>query len=318
MAASPLAKAQGAFGGKSKLSDLRSIHQSTDSENPQNKLKAYGKKKVAMQQHAQNSIAVQVKRKSIPEEDHSFMPQPTVMTSTAGLDGGTPDLHVTGKVIAPTNLTLGSKQTTTLLDRSKLAHTPAAARDKHAQPGADNFHGGYTHINSLANSVNFEQLRYQNLSKLQTTQAVNGGLPLARKSELSKYEYLTTTPDQARRRRPFQLLVGTTEGTVDGDQQAGRETNRVGWTTAVTGKDYETHGSVQPRTAAVRASGEFQCRYKELTCYKKPPGAVPLQVTVGPQFRGSKASRFPSKGTASTVSQRQDSKLATQRLTDNG
>ena len=57
MAASPLIKAQGAFGGKSKLSDLRSIHQSTDSENPQNK-QAYGKKKVAIQQHTQNNIAV--------------------------------------------------------------------------------------------------------------------------------------------------------------------------------------------------------------------------------------------------------------------
>ena len=110
-----------------------------------------------MQQHAQNNIAVQVKRRSIPEEDQSFMPQPTTaLQSTAGIDGGTPDLHVTGKVIAPTNLTHGSKQTTTLLDRSKLSHTPAAAQDKRAQPGADNgFHGGYTH-NPLANSVNFE------------------------------------------------------------------------------------------------------------------------------------------------------------------
>ena len=58
MAASSLTKPQGAFNGKSKLSDLRSIHQSTDSENPQSKLKAYGKKKVAVQQHAQNNIAV--------------------------------------------------------------------------------------------------------------------------------------------------------------------------------------------------------------------------------------------------------------------
>ena len=109
-----------------------------------------------MHQHAQNNIAVQVKRRSIPEEDHSFMPQPTALTSTAGLELGTPDLHVTGKVIAPTNLTHGSKQATTLLDRGKLSHTPAAAQDKRAQAGADNgFHGGYIH-NSLANSVNFE------------------------------------------------------------------------------------------------------------------------------------------------------------------
>ena len=58
MTASPLVKPKGTFGGKSKFSDLRSVHQSTDSEHPQDKQQAYGKQKVAMQQQAQNNIAV--------------------------------------------------------------------------------------------------------------------------------------------------------------------------------------------------------------------------------------------------------------------
>ena len=85
------------------------------------------------------------------------MPQPTALAPPAGPEGGAPALHVTGKVIAPANLKIGTKQITTLLDRSKLSHTPAAAQDKRAQPGPDNrYHGGYTHTNSLANSVNFD------------------------------------------------------------------------------------------------------------------------------------------------------------------
>ena len=71
------------------------------------------------------------------------MPQPTVIEKNSVLDGVTLDLHVTGKVIAPPNLTVGSKPATNLLDRGKLSHTPAAAKGKLAQPGADNcFHNG--------------------------------------------------------------------------------------------------------------------------------------------------------------------------------